>query len=202
MRKTKEEAEVTRENLLDAALTVFSQRGYAKTTLKDIATQAGVTRGAIYWHFGGKMELYGALVNERFTQVNSVLAEVFRDDSTPYDKLRKLLLLTMKYVEENEQYRAILELTLFKTEVIEEMGEMMKDKKTANNQYIEEYAKIIQKGIELGQFRSDLDVRAAAIAAVSLTGGVISLWLTSPDIFNLSKTAEAIVDTFLQGLRK
>ena len=64
MRRTKEEAEQTRQDLLDAALTVFSQKGYTATRLEDVARTAGVTRGAIYHHFGSKADLYGALIEE------------------------------------------------------------------------------------------------------------------------------------------
>ena len=51
MRRTKSEAEQTRNSILDAALTLFDEQGYTQTTLSSIARQAGVTRGAIYWHF-------------------------------------------------------------------------------------------------------------------------------------------------------
>ena len=54
MRKTKEEAQQTRCNLLAAALTVFYHRGVAHTSLDEIAKAAGVTRGALYWHFKNK----------------------------------------------------------------------------------------------------------------------------------------------------
>jgi len=59
-RRTKEEAGLTRASLLRAALAVFSTKGYAAATLEDVAAKAGVTRGAIYWHFGSKAELYTA----------------------------------------------------------------------------------------------------------------------------------------------
>ena len=64
MRRTKEEAAITREQLLKKALAVFSKKGYAATTLQNIAHEADVTRGAIYHHFGGKAELYNTLIRE------------------------------------------------------------------------------------------------------------------------------------------
>lgn len=60
-RKTKEEAERTYHLLLDAAIDEFIERGVAHTTLLQIATRAGLTRGAIYWHFKNKEELIMAL---------------------------------------------------------------------------------------------------------------------------------------------
>jgi TetR/AcrR family acrAB operon transcriptional repressor len=61
MRKTKEEAQKTREDLLKAAALVFSDKGVARSTLAEIAKAAGVTRGAIYWHFENKAEIFDAL---------------------------------------------------------------------------------------------------------------------------------------------
>ncbi|MGZ9164459.1 MAG: TetR family transcriptional regulator, partial [Anaerolineales bacterium] len=64
MRRTKEEAAVTRATLLKTALSVFSAKGYAAATLDDVATAAKVTRGAIYWHFKSKADLYNTLTQE------------------------------------------------------------------------------------------------------------------------------------------
>lgn len=67
-RKTKEEAQVTREGVLLAALDLFSEKGYSRTTFSDIAERIGMTRGAVYWHFDNKTSLLAGLiryVNER-----------------------------------------------------------------------------------------------------------------------------------------
>ena len=66
MRRTKSEAEQTRNSILDAALTLFDEQGYTQTTLSSVARKAGVTRGAIYWHFENKDEILVALTQEQF----------------------------------------------------------------------------------------------------------------------------------------
>ena len=63
-RQTKAQAEQTREAILDAAEKVFYERGVARSTLEEVARVAGVTRGAIYWHFRDKLDLFLTL-NER-----------------------------------------------------------------------------------------------------------------------------------------
>jgi len=68
MRRTKEEAEQTRQQILDAALLIFSQKGFQATRLQDIATEAGATRGAIYHHFQNKAGLYKSLIEEAMQQ--------------------------------------------------------------------------------------------------------------------------------------
>ncbi|MGL6253408.1 MAG: TetR family transcriptional regulator, partial [Billgrantia desiderata] len=61
-RRTKAEAAATREALLDAAEEVFLERGVARTSLEQIAREAGVTRGAVYWHFKNKADLFRAML--------------------------------------------------------------------------------------------------------------------------------------------
>ncbi len=61
-RRTKEEAAATRESVLLAALDLFSEKGYSRTTFSDIAKQIGKTRGAVYWHFKSKPVLLSELV--------------------------------------------------------------------------------------------------------------------------------------------
>src|SRR5512145_2660241 len=61
VRKTKEAALATREALIDAAERVFRRNGVTRTSLADVAAEAGMTRGAIYWHFRDKAELLEAM---------------------------------------------------------------------------------------------------------------------------------------------
>ncbi|MGB0206308.1 MAG: TetR family transcriptional regulator [Neptuniibacter sp.] len=63
-RRTKEEAEKTRLHLLETALGLFAERGISRTSLKDIAAEAGLTHGALYWHFKNRTDLVAALYSE------------------------------------------------------------------------------------------------------------------------------------------
>ncbi len=56
-RKTKEDAEETKDSILEAATKVFMDKGFSNASLEQIAKKAGVTRGAIYWHFKNKMDI-------------------------------------------------------------------------------------------------------------------------------------------------
>ncbi|CAH0992469.1 HTH-type transcriptional regulator BetI [Sinobacterium norvegicum] len=75
-RKSKHEAEKTRQALLDSALQMFGELGLVKTTLSQIAKNAGVTRGAIYWHFDDKADLMMALWQAEFSGFNIIAAEM------------------------------------------------------------------------------------------------------------------------------
>lgn len=75
MKRTKEEAEQTRQDLLNAALTILNRKGFEATRLEDIAQEAGVTRAAIYHHFGSKVELFFALLNDASAQSNKAIQQ-------------------------------------------------------------------------------------------------------------------------------
>ena len=74
VRKTREDALATRDALLTAALQTFRERGVAHTRLSDVAARAGVTRGAIYWHFKDKAELFAAVCERGTLPVEALLA--------------------------------------------------------------------------------------------------------------------------------
>lgn len=63
-RKKKEEAQKTRQQLIEAAIGLFATRGVANTTLADIADAAQLTRGAVYWHFSSKAEIFNAISSQ------------------------------------------------------------------------------------------------------------------------------------------
>ncbi len=71
-RAVRRRPEISRGEILDAALACFAARGYHETSVDEIAARAGLSKGAIYWHFAGKRELFLAIV-DRFT--DSALAE-------------------------------------------------------------------------------------------------------------------------------
>lgn len=76
-RKTKEMAEITRKEILQAALEIFCEKNYSDVTIVEIAKKASLTKGAIYWHFKNKKDLLAQLLNEVFTNSQQNIIEVF-----------------------------------------------------------------------------------------------------------------------------
>src|SRR3569833_2656013 len=71
-RRTKQDALATRDSILDAAELLFEQQGVSRTTLQHIAAEAGVTRGAIYWHFHDKSDLFNAMMDRAVMPLEAV----------------------------------------------------------------------------------------------------------------------------------
>ncbi len=202
MRRTKEEAAITRARLLEVALESFHARGYSATTLDDIARQAGITRGAIQWHFGNKAELYNTLIRESYQEAATAFRDIYSAAGTPLQKLRLILIKWLGYTAENVKFRTMLEVVMLKTEVSPELAGGMQEKTAGNQATIGFFSDLIRQGIQSGEIRPEVHAEVAAMAALGMINGVTMIWLTDPTAFSLRGAAEEAVDIFLRGLAR
>src|SRR6266496_5674514 len=118
VRKTKVEAAVTREQLLDAAERVFRDRGVAKTSLAEVAAAAGVTRGAVYWHFKDKADLFEAMCERATLPLDALLCEAStRPGDDPLGVLRELSLAALTTLATDPRTQALFDVIFHTTEL-------------------------------------------------------------------------------------
>jgi TetR/AcrR family transcriptional regulator, acrAB operon repressor len=201
MRRTKEEAAVTRATLLKTALAVFSTKGYAAATLDDIARAAKVTRGAIYWHFKSKADLYNTLIQEFSARGAAVVQQAVAEGGTLLEILRRVFVRQCALIEEEKEARAVMELALFKTGLDPELQAGRKKQVEAGNALLAGISGAMQQGVAQGVLRSDMDPADLARAFLAFENGVIQLWLVSPRSFSLKAGAESFAEILLDGLR-
>jgi AcrR family transcriptional regulator len=91
MRKTQHDTEISIERILLAAEEVFCQRGFAAARMDDIAGKAGMTKGAIFWHFESKAGLLKALCKRAVNRLREIFNEEFSTSAPIMDKCRKIL---------------------------------------------------------------------------------------------------------------
>src|SRR5688572_15621165 len=122
VRRTRDEAAETRNGILDAAERIFSERGVSHTSLEDIAKAAGVTRGAIYWHFRNKSELFTAMVG-RVTLPPEEMAERGNADSDdPLALLKAAAVGALKRTATDPQRQRVFDIVTHKCEYVEDMA--------------------------------------------------------------------------------
>jgi TetR/AcrR family acrAB operon transcriptional repressor len=203
MRKTKAEAAITRQQLIDAALVVFSEKGYAATRLEDIAAQAGLTRGAIYWHFGNKADLYNTLLTNLGAEYEALVGQALAEGGTVLDLLRRVMVRSLEFLETNAEYRAMMELSLFKTEVTPDLSEGWEAKLRTNRDTLDSLAAMMQSGIAVGELRPDLTPIEAARSYLAYLNGLSTQWLMSrahDPGFSLRRSAPELADIFVRGI--
>lgn len=199
MRRTKEEAIQTKEKLLDAALDVFLAKGYSATTLQDIADYAGLTRGAVYWHFKGKEDIYKELYERVHRLDMAVFDEVAGLELAPFEKLRELVHAIIRNVYLNERYSDYLELTTFKIEYTE--FEAINAEKTDTYSYaVVVMESLAQGAIEEGVIADKVPPAQVAKTLLLFIIGVCRLKFTAPDLYATADDTLAIVDNYLDSL--
>ena len=200
MRKTKEEAEKTRQDLLKAALSVFSQKGYAATTLDDVAKEAGVTRGAIYWHFGSKAELYTALLEEYSARGSEIVQGAVAEGGSMVEILHRIFVRLLTAVENDPALRAVMEINLFKIEYSPELSDTLSMQVENGRNLLTGIAQAMQQGIAAGELRSDMEAEDLARAFIAFQNGILHLWLIDPIAFDLGERAPKMAEILIQGL--
>jgi TetR/AcrR family acrAB operon transcriptional repressor len=201
MRRTKEEAAVTRQTLLKQALATFSRKGYAATTLEDIAQQAEVTRGAIYWHFGSKADLYNTLIDEYTGRGQAIMQQAVAEGGTLLEILRRVFVRQLEAVEEDEELKAFMDLALFKTERVAELEAGRRTQIQSGIGLIDMLAEIMKDGIQQSLLRKDVDPKSLARSYLALQNGLIQLWLTAPSQFSLAEQADAFAQVLMAGIQ-
>jgi TetR/AcrR family acrAB operon transcriptional repressor len=199
MRRTKEEAEATRGALVEAALAVFAERGYAAATLADIAARAGVTRGAAYHHFKDKAELYATTVAHHWKEVPGPIWRHLDDDAAPLDRIRRFLVAYFTALEHDARFQTLLEVVMFRTEALPELDEGLNAKDQAIRAWTARLASILSLAAGNGELRPNLPVPVAACAVISYVTGVSTTYLICRDLMQPAHDAEDLADALLAG---
>ena len=201
-RRTKEEAQATRTLLLDTAELVFREKGVSQTTLGDIASAAGVTRGAIYWHFENKADLFVAMCDRATLPLEAMFGSVAAPDLVdPLGKLREGCIEVLRQAEQDQRCRRVFEILNFKCEFVDELAPTMLRRKECRQGAREIIERNLALAIERGQIPADTVVRRAAIGLFAYIDGLIINWSMEPDSYSLASQAGELVDIYLDGLR-
>lgn len=199
VRKTKEEAQETRNLILDTAETVFSEKGVSRTTLNDIAKAADLTRGAIYWHFKNKADLFDAMLQRVILPMDEFIATPdLHPEQQPLAYLRIRSMHVVRTLAENPQIQRVFDIVMHKTEMVDDtIRDMHLETIQGCLQTIETD---FQAAIDKGELPASTNARRAAIGLHSLIDGLFANYVLSPELFDLMEQAEFTIDNYLHGL--
>lgn len=202
VRRTRDEALETRDSLLDAAERLFSERGVSRTSLADIAKAAGVTRGAIYWHFRDKGELFTAMVDRVTLPMDEMVArtgDAKLDD--PLGSVRAAALYALERTTHDAQCQRVFDVVTHKCEYLDEMAEVKQRMGKMKENCVRNAERGLRNAIKHGQLPASVDPRLAAVGLDALLHGLIISWLANREYFPLKRRAAAVIDMYLDGLR-
>lgn len=207
VRKTKEEALITRHKLLDAAECLFQAQGVSRTSLQDIALRAGATRGAVYWHFKDKADLFNAMMDRvtlpmeaSFHAEETVVPADNEAGGHALERIRQCTLNALQQIVSDPQTRRVFEVATQKVEYVEELQAVRLRHLAVRNGFLSR----IEQNLEMAsqQIGRPLPVSAsvAAQGLHALIDGLIQNWLLDPPAFDLLEVGEATMGVYLRGL--
>lgn len=201
-RKTKADALKTRQHLIDVAITLFAKKGVSTTTLADIADAAGMTRGAIYWHFDSKISLFNEIWNIQpcITQeIRRKLKPKFQDDDLQL--LREVTIETLKVISTDRRQHELLQILYHSCEFT---GEMYSEREIRERYWFnrERVKKILRNCISKGQIPVNTNIELTITLIQGYFSGIIKNWLMQPENLNLYEQAPDVVDNLLVMLKK
>lgn len=201
-RRTKEEAQETRTRIIDTAEELFHRRGLSRTSLHDIAQAAGVTRGAVYWHFKDKAELFNAMMDRAtlpFEQSRIQQNDDLRAD--PLGRLRANMMTALTVTANDPHVRRVFEIALHKVEYVDEQQALLDRHLAERNRCVMEAELALRAAMEQGLIKTESTSRAIALTLFSLLDGLLHNWLLDRDAFDLVTVGAAAIDIHLAGLQ-
>ncbi|APW40049.1 TetR family transcriptional regulator [Rhodoferax koreense] len=201
VRRTKEEALATRHRLLDAAELLFHAQGVSRTSLNEIAIKAGATRGAIYWHFKDKADLFNAMMERVTLPLEQALRIGLNEQvGDALGGLRGAIVHSLRMMTTDAQLRRVFEVAMHQVEYVNELQAVRERHLATRKQCVADIALGLRRAARDESVKLAVPAMGAAWGLHGLICGLMQDWLLDPSVFDLVATGEAALDAYLRGL--
>ena len=190
-------SEERKSQILDAAMETFSELGFHKARMSDIAETSGLSKGSLYWYFDSKDSIILNLLEKFFEPELKDLRALITDSRSAEDRLEVYVdrvstdMVTMlKWMPLVHDFIA---LAFRKEQVRKAISRYYK-------MHLEILLSLIQQGLDAGEFQAD-NAMEASIAIGSILEGTVLLWVYDPSHIDLKYHIKSNINLLLQGLR-
>lgn len=204
VRQTKENAEITRQRIIDAAREVFLSRGVIRTSMEQIASQAGVTRGAIYWHFSNKTELFTAMREQVLLPLIDRMDDtlLIENNDDPLGQIGKFLYGTIEALNECAHSRQTFEIMMVKCEYVEEFRQILEQTLCNCEQITEKIEQLYKRAKAKDQLRPTDTPAVLAMDTHLFFSGLMHLWVKDLDSKHYRDQAAELITHHINLRRK
>lgn len=197
-RRTKEDAAATRDLILDTAEQVFQRRGVSRTSLQEIAQEAGLTRGAIYWHFQNKGDVFNAMMERVTLPLEANFKD--QDQGDPLAQLRKSVAKAFEKTVHDPQVRRVFEVATLLVEYVDDMAKVRERHIAERTECMGDMEGLFAQAMAQGRLSQRMTPYAAATGLHALIGGLLRNWLFDPQAFDLEVVGAQTLEAYLAGL--
>lgn len=190
--------EQRRNQILDAAMQVFARLGFHKARMDDIAREAGVSKGLLYWYYKNKDALIAALLDRLFSQEMSHLRSALAAAGPVSERLLALGAETARHML-NLKFLVPIAFEFYAL-----AGRNAHVRSTLQRYYAryrQDLTRLIEEGIASGEFRADIQPEAVAQTIIALFEGLILLWMVDPEQMPLAEQVEESFALIVRSIR-
>ncbi|MEN8173801.1 MAG: TetR/AcrR family transcriptional regulator, partial [Chloroflexota bacterium] len=188
-------SEERKQQISEAATTVFSRLGFHKARIDDIAAEAGLSKGTLYLYFKNKDAIITSLLANLFERELSDLQSLKDDPRPAADRILSFVDLTTDDILKWQRFIPIMYEFLSR---ISRQSIVQKAFKTYLNSYMALIIPIIQQGIDSGEFKA-VDAHEIAVTLGAIIEGTILLWVFDSELVNLERHVSSGVQLLLEG---
>ena len=201
VRRSKEDALATRHALLDAAEHVFLAQGVAGTSLNDIAQAAGTTRGAIYWHFKDKADLFNAMMDRVAMPMQCAMSLVDAQPlEDPLPGLKKAMRGALRQTVHDPQTQRVFEVATHMVEYVDSLCAVRERHLEVRDQWTGRFRDVLLRSARVRGVKLSVPAAVAAQGLHALLDGLMQNWLLAPGAFDLEGCAVKAMDAYLRGI--
>ncbi|HUL56756.1 MAG TPA: TetR family transcriptional regulator [Usitatibacter sp.] len=203
MRRTKEEAARTRQDIVEAALACFDRHGIAGTTLEQIAAEARVTKGAVYWHFSGKAEILHAIREEAsLPLLDRADCTLLRSaEASPLARIERFLEGMLGAIEGDPRTRRALTVMQYKCEYAEDLVAELADMRRNNDRLAKSLEQAYAEARKAGELAPGFTPRLAALDTLVFLAGLVRLSLVDRARDGVRKNVRTLIRSHVRSRR-
>ncbi|MCL9780691.1 TetR family transcriptional regulator [Vibrio sp. S4M6] len=201
-KKTKQEAEKTRKNIMLAGLNVFSDKGVSRSSLAEIGEAAQVTRGAVYWHFKNKIDLLQAIYDDIMSPLASFVDEQIQSsEKTPLELLNHLCQQLLIKIVQDTYLRQIFLVMYEKLERNQEVEPIWERYEQDCRDDLDLLTHLFEGAQQLGELKHGIEPKLAALGCHSYLVGLLEKYVVQPpEAQVLTEQARQLFDIYFSGL--
>ena len=194
MRRTKEDAEKTRRKIVEVALQLFSSNGYTNTTLAKIATEAGFSRGPIYWHFNNKDELFEEVLSFSQQPLADLINQARGELEHPLSAIHEFAEQWLRLLVDNRWHRQSFEILLNKTELTSTMERTLKRERKLTRDVVSVLTNLVTQAQQQRLISDRHGADELGLLCYTYLMGITQTWLFSPRLFKLEQEIPFFLD--------
>ena len=196
MKRTKEEAEQTKKKLLEIALSTLVKEGFENVTLENVAAKAGVTRGAIYWHFNNKEDLLDYIIKTKDVESLEIMNEISKSGAPPMEKIHKLISGNFPRLKTQAEMKNYARLKMDFYNYYLKYG----DNRNIGKTFTKHLASFIKEAQAEGKIKKDVKSNESAYTIFCLIGGLYLRFNQLNSNYKTLQSLHGVVKTFLKQI--